>query len=249
MELMPYSFDIRHLPGSENSVADALSRAHCGAITDLRNLKSLHDCLVHPGVQRMWHFVRSKNLPYSMEEVRHVTSACSVCAKIKPRFYVPKDTTLIRATAPFHRISMDFKGPLPSSSSSNRYLLTIVDEYSRFPFAYPCRDISSATVIRCLTDLFSLFGLPTFVHSDRGQSFMSGAVKKFLLDHGVSSSRTCPYNPRGNSMWKIQWDNMEYHFSRLRGSRSFCRALAGKIAGGFACHKIIVVHFNQRYSS
>ena len=28
---------------------------------------------------------------------------------------------------------------------------------------------------------------------------MSGAVKQFLLSQGVSSSRTCPYNPRGNS--------------------------------------------------
>ena len=109
MELMPYSFDIRHRPGCENSVADALSRAHCGAVTDLKDLKSLHDCLVHPGVQRMWHFVRSKNLPYSMEEVRRMTSACQVCAKIKPRFYVPKDTSLIQATAPFHRISIDSK--------------------------------------------------------------------------------------------------------------------------------------------
>lgn len=87
---MPYSFDIRFRRRSENFVSDALSRAHCGAVTNMKELKPLHDSLFHPGVQRMCHIVRSKNLSHSMEEVRRITSACQVCARIKPRFYVPK---------------------------------------------------------------------------------------------------------------------------------------------------------------
>ena len=128
-----------------------------------------------------------------------MTSECTTCAKIKPRFHNPGDTPLVRATAPFQRLSIDFKGPLPLSPSSHRYLLTIVDEYSRFPFAFPCRDISSRCVITCLTELFSIFGLPSFIHSDRGASFMSQDVKMFLQKLGIASSRTTPYNPRGNS--------------------------------------------------
>ena len=32
----------------------------------------------------------------------------------------------------------DFKGPLPeSATSTNRYIMTIIDEFSRFPFAFP----------------------------------------------------------------------------------------------------------------
>lgn len=33
------------------------------------------------------------------------------------------------------RVSIDFKGPLPTASR-NSYLLTVVDEYSRFPSAF-----------------------------------------------------------------------------------------------------------------
>ena len=199
MELLPFSFDIQHRPGSENVTADALSRGSCGAVTHTMDLKSLHDALIHPGVQRMLHFVRAKNLPYSIEEVRKVTSDCSTCARLKPKFFKPNHNPLVRATAPFQRLSIDFKGPLPPSSTSYRYILTIIDEYSRFPFAYPCRDISSKTVKACLLELFSLFGLPSFVHSDRGAAFMSDEVKQFLQGLGIVSSRTTPYNPRGNS--------------------------------------------------
>ena len=44
---------------------------------------------------------------------------------------------LIKATQPFERISIDFKGPL-LSFSKHTYLLVIVDKFSRFPFAYAC---------------------------------------------------------------------------------------------------------------
>ncbi|KAG8189768.1 hypothetical protein JTE90_017685 [Oedothorax gibbosus] len=89
-------------------------------------------------------------------------------------------------------------GPLPSASR-NRYLLTIVDaEFSRFPFAIPCPDISATTVISCLQSIFSLFGLPDYIHSDRGASFMSADLKIFLNSQGIASSRTTAYNPQGN---------------------------------------------------
>lgn len=198
IELSPLSYDVRYRPGVENKAADALSRPQCAASLSVSHLKEIHDSLIHPGVQRLLHFIRARNLPYTIEEVRKVTSACQVCAKLKPQFYKTDPTPLIRANAPFERLSIDFKGPLPMSVNGNSYLLTMVDEYSRFPFAFPCRNTSSQTVIELLTQLFSVFGLPTYIHSDRGSSFMSVELRNFLTRLGVHSSRTTPYNPRGN---------------------------------------------------
>ena len=104
---------------------------------------------------------------------------------------------VIRATKPFERISLDFKGPLPTSTK-NKYMLTVVDEYSRFPFAFPTPDISTRTVIDNLCQLFSIFGLPGYIHSDRGLSFMSSELKTYLTGKGVATSRTTPYNPECN---------------------------------------------------
>lgn len=145
----------------------------------------------------MIHFVRSRNLPYSVDDVKATINNCSICAELKPKFFQPPLFKLIKATQPFERISVDFKGPLPSSSR-NKYMLTIVDEYSRFPFAFPCTDMTSQTIIRCFCQLFSLFGMPSYVHSDRGSSFLSTELTDFLHRKGVATSRTTPYNPQGN---------------------------------------------------
>ncbi|XP_071173903.1 uncharacterized protein [Mytilus edulis] len=58
--------------------------------------------------------------------------------------------------------------------------------------------MTSATVIQCLRQLFALFGMPAYIHSDRGQSFMSAELKTFLQSHGVATSRTTPYSPQSN---------------------------------------------------
>ncbi|XP_064090685.1 LOW QUALITY PROTEIN: uncharacterized protein LOC135204401 [Macrobrachium nipponense] len=95
------------------------------------------------------------------------------------------------------RLNLDFKGPVPSQSR-NKYLLTVVDEFSRFPFVFPCADMTTRTVISCLVQLFALFGMPAYIHTDRGACFMSEELKDFLMKKGVATSRTTPYNPKGN---------------------------------------------------
>lgn len=82
------------------------------------------------------------------------------------------------------------------SNSINNYILTIVDEFSRFPFSIPC----STTVIKCLSYLFSIFGMPAYIHSDRGVAFLSQELTSLLYTRGVATNRTTPYNPAGNGL-------------------------------------------------
>ena len=142
IELACYSFDIVYRPGKENVLPNALSRATCASASQ-DSLYKLHEALCHPGITRLNHFIRTKNLPYSLEEVKRVTSQCQTCAETKPRYHKPEEVPLIKATQPFEWINIDFKGPLPSNNG-NKYFLNIVDEYSRFPFVFPCSDISTS---------------------------------------------------------------------------------------------------------
>ena len=195
LELACYSFDIVYRPGKSNVAPDTLSRATCATTSD--SLYNLHESLCHPGVTRLYHFARSKNLPYSLEEIRRITRACKVCNECKPQFHRPEQVHLIKATKPFERLNVDFKGLLPTTDK-NRYFLNVVDEFSRFPFVFPCPDMTTITVIKCLTTLFSLFGMPAYIHSDRGATFMSEELRTFLIGKGVATSRTTSYNPEGN---------------------------------------------------
>ena len=146
----------------------------------------------------MYHFVKVKNLPFSLDDVKRVCSQCTTCSELKPRFFRPPPGKLVRAMQPFDRISIDFTGPKPSATK-NKYLLVMIDEYSRFPFAFPCPDMSAQTVISCFLQLFSIFGCPSAVHSDRAAQFMSREVSEFLANHGVVMTHSTPYHPQGNS--------------------------------------------------
>ena len=196
LELSCYSFDISYKPGKDNVVPDTFSRI-IGALSTDKSLYKLHDALCHPGIVRMLHFVRVKNLPFSTEEIRRTVNNCQICRACKPQFHRTEPTRLIKATQPFERLSIDFKGPIPSCNK-NRFFLCVIDEYSRFPFVFPCSDVSTESVIRSLTLLFSLFGMPAYIHSDRGTSFLSRELCNFLTEKGVATSRSTPYNPAGN---------------------------------------------------
>ena len=98
LELACYSFDIIYRPGKENAAADTLSRVKPavrdhqplnvgGSITSLTDLQALHCNLCHPGITRMTHWVRSKNLPYSVDYIRKITAPCPTYAALKPRFF------------------------------------------------------------------------------------------------------------------------------------------------------------------
>ena len=135
LELSSFSYTMLHRPGKQNTGPDILSRGFCDSI-DADHLRNLHNAFCHPGVTHMNHFVRSKNLPYSISEIRQITSNCKVCLELKPNFAQLETGQLIKATQVFERLNLDFKGPLPSNSR-NRYFLTVIDKYSRFPFAFP----------------------------------------------------------------------------------------------------------------
>ena len=202
LRLSNFKFDVVYRPGKENHAADALSRIRitsCSAIVNNDSkLKDIHDSLCHPGVTRTNHFVRTRNLPFSVADIRKMIESCRVCQELKPRFH-KSSGVLIKATQPLQQLNIDFKGPLPTpSSSSNRYILTLVDEYSRFPFAFPCKDMTSATVIKCFNQLFALFGMPSYIHNDRAPDFLSKEVKDYLHSKGIATSKTSRYNPRGN---------------------------------------------------
>ena len=131
MELSCSSF-IVYRRGKDNIPVDTFTRMYCSLIRT-SSLYELHKSLCHPGISRVAVFVRNRNLPFSVEDIRKFTSSCSICKECKPRFQKSEPVHIIKATQPFERLNIDFKGPLPN----DKYMLTVIDEFSRFPFAFP----------------------------------------------------------------------------------------------------------------
>ena len=86
----------------------------------------------------MFHEVKIRKLPYTLADVTKVCRSFESRCELKSKFYKPTPGKPIRATQPFDRLSVDFKGLLPKlKASENTFILTIVDEYSRFVWAFP----------------------------------------------------------------------------------------------------------------
>jgi len=232
--------EAHHLISSLISPVTIYRSQHSCAVTQVTSLHKIHESLCHPGITRLFHFVRAKNLPFSVEDVRKTVGNCRVCSESKPQFYTPPAASLVKATQPFERLSLDFKGPLPSTSK-NRYLLTIVVEFSRFPFAFLCRSTDAKTVIECLNELFSVFGMCAYMHSDCGPAFLSNELVSYLHRRGIACSGASVYNPRGNGQCEryngiAQWQRSCLDWAP-RCSAGVC-CVAGHLRQNFWCRAL-----------
>ena len=208
LESSEYRYDVEYRTGRLNSAADALTRnpkskKTCGQVSSISIqydlLEKLHKEMGCPGITRLFHQVKIRNLPYSMADLTKVCRSCLSCSELKPKFYKPNLGKLIRATQPFERIAVDFKGTLPKSKTSkNRYILTIVNEFSRFPWAFASKDTSSSTAMKIYHELFATFGTPSTIHSDRGSGFLSTSMRRYVDEMGTNISTTTPYHPQGS---------------------------------------------------
>ena len=105
-----YDYDIIYRAGKYNCVRYTLSQSYVASMANTA-LYDIHVSLCHPGVTRFHHYIKTKNLPFSLQEVRDIVARCRICSEVKPRYLKPHSVPLIKATQPFERLSIDFKSP------------------------------------------------------------------------------------------------------------------------------------------
>lgn len=99
---------------------------------------------------------------------------------------------------PFHTCHIDHLGPFVRSSRGNMYILLIVDGFTKFCILKPLRNLKSTLTIRALGDVFSTFGYPSRLISDRGTCFTSKEFEKFCADSKIKHILNAVASPRAN---------------------------------------------------
>ena len=98
------------------------------------------------------------------------------------------------------RTHIDFIGPLKEAKNKGKYILLVVDAFSKWPEAFALHSCDAITVAQVLyKEIFIRYGAPSVLISDRGQCFMSNLVKALCALFGVKWNMTTPYHPSSNS--------------------------------------------------
>ena len=172
-------------------------------------LKEAHDSPSggHFGVNKTLQKVRKRF--YWVSSKRDVENWCASCkecvAKKGPLGKGKSPMEIYNVGAPFERIQVDILGPLPTSSSGNKYLLVVVDCFSKWPEAVPLKNKRASTVARSLVDqVFSRHGIPLELHTDQGRNFECHLFKEMTLLLGIRKSRTTPLHPQSDGQVERQ---------------------------------------------
>ena len=106
--------------------------------------------------------------------------------------------TLTLPEGPWQKIAIDIKFPLPNSEK--RYLIVIVDHFSKWPEVIATNPISSDEVLRALKKVFSRLGYPGEIVSGNGKQLIPTKVTAYLNEVGIRTKRVPLYAPSQNGL-------------------------------------------------
>ncbi|GFW19896.1 hypothetical protein TNCV_3561991 [Trichonephila clavipes] len=168
-------------------------------------LKELHGSPTggHFGVMKTLHRVRERFCWGKVRaDVEQSCKSCDACSARKgPKIRSRGKLHRYNVGAPFERIAFDILGPLPRTASGNKYLLVVMDYFTKWPEVYPIPDQEAPTVAEAVVQHWiSRYGVPLQLHSDQGRNFVSAVLKGVCELLGIDKTKTTPLHPQSDGM-------------------------------------------------
>ena len=97
-------------------------------------------------------------------------------------------------------ITSDVLGPLKTSIKGNKYVLVIIDHFSKFIQLYALPNQEATTIIKCLHNFVMKFGIPEAFLSDQGRNYQSDLIAQLWEMLDVRRKRTSIYHPETDGL-------------------------------------------------
>nr|GEW91267.1 reverse transcriptase domain-containing protein [Tanacetum cinerariifolium] len=125
---------------------------------------------------------------------------CQRQGKISQKDEMPQNT--IQVCEIFDVWGIDFMGPFPSSKG-NKYILVVVDYLSKWVEAKALPTNAARVVVKILKSLFSRFGIPRAIISDRGTHFCNDQFTRVMIKYGVTHRLATTYHPQKSGQVEV----------------------------------------------
>nr|GEY10469.1 reverse transcriptase domain-containing protein [Tanacetum cinerariifolium] len=135
----------------------------------------------------------------AFELVKHCDS-CQRQGKISQKDEMPQNS--IQVCEIFDVWGIDFMGPFPSSKG-NKYILVAFDYLSKWIEAKALPTNDARVVVKFLKSLFSRFGIPKAIISDRGTHFCNDQFTRIMSKYGVTHRLSTAYHPQTSGQVEV----------------------------------------------
>uniref|UniRef100_A0A8C4S7S2 Gypsy retrotransposon integrase-like protein 1 n=1 Tax=Erpetoichthys calabaricus TaxID=27687 RepID=A0A8C4S7S2_ERPCA len=156
-----------------------------GHLGKLKTLLRLLEVAWWPSVRRdVWDYVKR----------------CEVCQKYKTPSGKPAgELQTMIPSEPGEMLGVDLMGPLPSSTTKKTILMVVVDYFSKWVELFALPDAKTHRICTLLkNEIFTRWGVPKFIVSDRGPQFTSEIMERLYLAWGVKRKLTTAYHLQSN---------------------------------------------------
>ena len=167
-------------------------------------IREFHDSLFagHLGITRtVYRLLDRVYWPGLRGDVRTYIKSCTIC--IARKSPCPRKVPMGHVAVGHHweRVAMDLLDMSVTTSRGNRYVLVIVDCFTRWTEAFPLPDKTAQSVADAFfNQVVCRFGMPAVIHSDQGREFENKILQELCLMGGSHKTRTAPYHPESDGM-------------------------------------------------
>ena len=133
------------------------------------------------------------------KDVQLYCQQCTTCQQAKLPNPARAPMCNIPIGQPWEMLAADIL-EVPVSRQNHRYLLVVMDYFTKWVEAIPLHDQTAASITKAIIKICSSFGVPSILHSDQGRNFESHMLHQMLQAFGIRKSRTTAYHPQCDGM-------------------------------------------------
>jgi len=176
----------------------------------------------HPGMSKMKHVLFSRYYwPRAGKDVEAWVRCCERCAVSKKGPHRRKHPLIQEISgAPFHRVAFDIIGPLPETNDGYRYILVMVDYFTKWAEAYPLTNRYAVDIADVMMSRwFVTYGVPLKLHCDNAREFRGQVMTELKSILGIKGTFTSGYRAQSNGMCERTNGTLETMIRSMVGER------------------------------
>lgn len=193
---------------------------------EVRNemIQGIHEMYGHLGSKKLCQILKEHfTMDRMYKSVMQITKICDTCQRCKDgaNRRLRGETQPMLPKEKGELVSVDFYGPLPTSSGGVKHILVVVDNFTKFAKLYAVRRATTTAAIRRIQQYASKYGRPTYILSDNGTQFTAKGWNRELEQMGITPKFTAIRNPCTNiaERWNRQLGNLFRILVRERHTR------------------------------